>query len=101
VALSRPKQGFEFPMGHMLPHAFTAWGSLLFTPQQVTSRLAKILYQSTPLSDLPLNKKTRHEIGRNAEIKKHYTEGKSIRDLAKEYGISMQRVHQILNNKRK
>ncbi|KAB2903687.1 MAG: hypothetical protein F9K27_12110 [Anaerolineae bacterium] len=42
-------------------------------------------------------KKTR----RNQELRQQYANGESIPDLAKVFGISEQRVHQILRGRRK
>src|SRR5437016_9419556 len=40
AALSRPKQGFESPMGHLIPQAFRTWG------MSVSTALTKLLLVS-------------------------------------------------------
>jgi hypothetical protein len=89
------------PMGHMLPHAFTADGSFVFTLENAVSRLVNRLYGGLPLPTTPQSQATPKQLERNAEIRAKYEAGTSVPDLAKEYGISTKRVYQILRGKRK
>jgi Mor family transcriptional regulator len=43
---------------------------------------------------------TQQKVKRNAEIKRRYTNGVSITTLASQFDISVQRVHQIIRDKR-
>jgi Mor family transcriptional regulator len=54
------------------------------------------LLPQSPVSDGPFRKG-----GRNAEIRARHKKGESIATLAKVFGITQQRVWQILNNRRK
>jgi hypothetical protein len=101
VALSRPKQGFESPMGHILPHAFTAWGSLFFSVELAAAHIIRLLYAGTVLPPTPLSGKTPRKSARNEQIKTLYAEGASAAELSKHYGISENRVYQILQGRRK
>ncbi|MBZ0282777.1 MAG: hypothetical protein K8L97_18710 [Anaerolineae bacterium] len=88
-------------MGHMLPHAFTAWGGLFFDLKWAVAHLLSILYQATPLPQKPKSGKTPRQSARNAEIKHKYEGGVSVPEIAEEYGVSINRVYQILGGKRK
>ena len=89
------------PMGHWLPHAFRADGSFIFTFEEAVSALVNRLYPGSPISSTPLSPNTPKKANRNAEIRALYAAGMSVPDLAKEYGISKNRVYQILRGKRK
>jgi hypothetical protein len=88
-------------MGHMLPHAFTAWGSLLVSVDYAVNTILKRLYIRKSLPSMPISGKTPRQVDRNAEIHIRKENGESVPDLAKAYGISEQRVHQILRGRRK
>jgi hypothetical protein len=88
-------------MGHMLPHAFTADGSFVFTLENAVSHLVNQLYHGLPIPTLPRSQATPKQVERNAEIRAKYEAGTSVPDLAREYGISTKRVYQILQGKRK
>ena len=85
----------------MLPHAFTADGSFVFTLENAISHLVNQLYRGLPLPTSPQSQATPKQVKRNAEIRARYTEGTSVPDLARDYGISSKRVYQILRGKRK
>jgi phosphoenolpyruvate synthase/pyruvate phosphate dikinase len=65
------------------------------------SRLIERLYIHNPRPIHPLSDKTKKQIERNETIKARYASGESIQRLAAEYGISEQRIHQILKDRRK
>jgi hypothetical protein len=88
-------------MGHMLPHAFTARGSLLSSLEFAVARILALLYKGIQLPHKPKSGKTPREAARNAEMQEKYATGMSVPALAKEYGISASRVYQILGGKRK
>jgi len=59
------------------------------------------LYSKQPLPKHPKSRKTLKQTERNNAIRARYAEGVSVHELAKEFGISQQRIHQILRGKRK
>jgi hypothetical protein len=65
-----------------------------FVPSALSDAVQGIL--AILYSDLRLDTKTRDEI-----IRKRHAAGERISDLAREFGITPQRVHQIVNFKRK
>jgi hypothetical protein len=85
----------------MLPRAFTASGSFVFTLENSVSHLVNQLYRGLPLPTSPQSQATPKQVERNAEIRAKYKAGTSVPDLAKEYGISTKRVYQVLRGKRK
>lgn len=90
------------PMGHWLPHAFRADGSFVFSLEEAVSYLTTLLYQGIPTPQEPQNDGTMPKTERNAEIRARYAEGDvSVADLAAEYGLSPQRIHQIIHGRRK
>jgi DNA-binding NarL/FixJ family response regulator len=58
-----------------------------------------LLYRHQPLPPTPKSntKKTK----RNAEIQALHAQGMSIPELARKFGVSEQRIHQILRGRRK
>jgi hypothetical protein len=88
-------------MGHMLPHAFTADGSFVFTLEGAVSHLVNQLYLGLPLPTSPQSQATPKQVERNAEIRAKYEAGTGVPGLAREYGISTKRVYQILRGKRR
>ena len=58
--------------------------------------LAQCLYDFAPLPEMPVNNAIPKKIGRNEEIRQRYEAGETMAELAKVYGISEQRVHQIV-----
>ena len=88
-------------MEHMLPHAFTADGSFVFTLENAVSRLINQLHRGVPFPTSPQSQATPKQVERNAEIRAKYEAGTSVPDLAREYGISKKRIYQILRGRRK
>ncbi|MEL7591661.1 MAG: helix-turn-helix domain-containing protein [Anaerolineaceae bacterium] len=88
-------------MGHWLPHAFRADGSFIFTFEEAVSALVNRLYPGSPPSPTSISPSTPKKVDRNAEIRARYAAGMSVPDLARQYGISKNRVYQILRGKRK
>jgi Mor family transcriptional regulator len=58
-----------------------------------------MFYKGQPLPTEPQSRKTPKKAERNRQIQAQYAEGIPVPQLAKEYGISEQRVHQILQMK--
>jgi len=88
-------------MGHRLPHAFRADGSFIFSFEEAVSALVNRLYPGSAAPSAPQSQSTPKKVDRNAEIRARYAAGMSVPDLAREYGISKNRVYQILRGKRK
>jgi Mor family transcriptional regulator len=66
---------------------------------EAVQRIITLLYQELP-SAKPHYFKNTKQTSRNEELCKRYTAGESVPALARAYGISEQRVHQILQGKR-
>jgi Mor family transcriptional regulator len=66
------------------------------TPLQAVQRVLTRLYHGIPLRSTLQPNKTQKKLIRNAEICKRHAAGDSIMALAKAFGISKQRVHQII-----
>jgi Mor family transcriptional regulator len=58
----------------------------------------KILTRDQVISDMPKSGKTPRKTERNQSILLRVQQGETVADIAKEYGISEQRVHQILRS---
>jgi hypothetical protein len=58
----------------------------------------KILTRYQVITDAPKSRKTPRKTDRNHSILLRVQQGETVPDLAKEYGISEQRVHQILRD---
>jgi hypothetical protein len=65
-----------------------------FVPSALNDAVQGIL--AILYSDLRLDTRSRDEL-----IRKRYAAGERISDLAREFGITPQRVHQIVNDKQK
>ena len=65
------------------------------TPLQAVRRVLERLYDGIPLLSTLQPIKTPKQSERNAEIRRRYAAGESLLDLATEYGLSKQRIHQI------
>ena len=71
------------------------------TPSDASTFFIGWLYAHIPLPDAPISNETPRKIERNAAIRVQFASGMSVPDLAKLHGISEQRVHQILHNRRR
>ena len=65
------------------------------TPLQAVRCVLYRLYEGIPLPSTLQPNKTPKQSDRNAEIRRRYADGESLLDLANEYGLSKQRIHQI------
>jgi len=54
------------------------------------------LYQATEAPVMPCNSRIPSDDVRNAEICRQHANGELISDIARTYGISVQRIHQII-----
>src|SRR5258708_1175817 len=66
-----------------------------FTPLQAIRRILYRLYEGIPLSSTVQPYKTQKRSERNTEIRRRYAAGETLVDLANEYSLSKQRIHQI------
>jgi hypothetical protein len=65
-----------------------------------TFHIVEMLYDS-PFPTEPQNDLVPTKAGRNAEIRECYEQGETVGELAAEFGISEQRVSQIVHVRRK
>ena len=63
-------------------------------------RILRVLYSGIPHPAAPLNDFTPTKHNRNREIYTRYLAGERAIELAAEYGISLQRLHEIIRNER-
>jgi len=87
-------------MGHTLLHALSASSSIVFSLENAVSRILELLYQDIPLHPTPQTDGAKPKSERNTEIHARYASGETVPELAETYGISQQRVHQILKRRR-
>jgi hypothetical protein len=87
-------------MGHSLPQALTAWGKFVIDVNSATRFFLRELYNFKAPPEQPLTYRA-EKTARNDEIRRRYQEGESIPELAKAYGLSNARIHQILHRRRK
>ena len=67
---------------------------------EAAERLLAMLYRDIPLPEEPLSSESEEKTDRNAEICRRYESGENMADLAREYGLSLQRISQIIYQKR-
>ena len=60
-----------------------------------------LAYIGQPSPSMPVTDHTPARCKRNAEIRAQYAHGESLSRLAEAFGISPQRVHQIVHGRRK
>ena len=77
------------------------WGTSVHSLEDAAQRILNLLYGDQPPSKFPISNLTPKKTRRNQELRQRYADGESVPDLAKAFGISEQRVHQILRGKRK
>lgn len=63
-----------------------------------TQRWVKQLYLGIPYPKEPINKLIPPKTSRNQEIRRRYQDGELMISLAEYYGISEQRIHQIIHD---
>ena len=63
---------------------------------QAASRILDWLYDGIPLPQVLQPNQTQPKLVRNDDIRKRFGAGETLVALAAEYGISKQRVHQIV-----
>ena|SRR5579871_5633414 len=83
VFLDVPHRGLQPP---------TCYGS-----DEAVDRILTLLYQDSPRPETPLSSKSEEKVHRNAEIRHRYQHGETITELAREYGLSLQRISQIVH----
>jgi hypothetical protein len=62
----------------------------------VASRLLDWLYDGIPLPEVLQPNQTKPKLARNVEIRKHYATGETLISIGNTFGISKQRVDQIV-----
>jgi hypothetical protein len=89
--------GPEARMGHSLPQPLIGWGKFVFSVQSATRFFVRELYQFQAPPARPQSLVI-PKSDRNLEIqRRHREDGESIPALAKAYGVSNARIHQILH----
>jgi hypothetical protein len=64
-------------------------------------RVLNLLYPGIPLPEKPITVKHVAKPHRNAAIRARYAAGKILKELAAEYGILYQRIHQIIHSRQR
>lgn len=83
-------------MGHMLLEVYRTSGSFVLVVSAAVQHLLSVLYKDKSLPLTPPTGKTPKKTTRNTEIRVKYAAGVSVPQLASEYGISAERIYQIL-----
>lgn len=76
-------------------------GTALLSLDAATTRTLFFFYRGFLIPTKPITTESRPKSERNDAIKRAYQDGIPISTIAKNFGISVQRVHQILQDKRK
>jgi hypothetical protein len=82
----------------MPPRGYESLASL--TLSQAASVILSWLYEGIPLPKVLQPNWTQPMTSRNEEIRNRYAAGETLVALAAEYGISKQRIHQIISGSR-
>ena len=69
--------------------------------ETATQLFLRLLYFNKPIPQKPVSDRTPRKLSRNEQIRQRYADGETIPQLAQAFGISNQRVHQIIHGKRK
>jgi hypothetical protein len=69
--------------------------TVCLTLSQAVQRVLERFYEGFPLPSTLQHNKDPKQSDRNADIRRRYANGESLLDLANEYGLSKQRIHQI------
>jgi Mor family transcriptional regulator len=84
-----------------VPHRGLLDTSVFQQLRSAARRLMVELYLGSVLPPHPVSKITPQKQARNAEIRSRHRVGESLSSLAEVFGISEQRVHQIVQGRRK
>lgn len=85
---------FQVPVRFMTP---TGVGTVpLPTLNTAANRLLERLYWDIPLPQMPVTEKHIPKEERNVLICERYREGETLEGIAPTFGLSVQRVHQII-----
>jgi hypothetical protein len=85
-----------------MPHrGFDLTSIYNFEIDKAVGWILSILYRDTEQPGTPLSDKTPTKAQRNDEIRSRFKAGETIAELSAAYGISKQRIHQIVYSKRK
>lgn len=83
----------------MPPRGFGSIPLHLLCNAMITS--LKYLYTNDPKPLSPKGNQRPNKLARNKLIQERYSDGLTIPEIAKIFNISLQRVHQIIHNRRK
>jgi Mor family transcriptional regulator len=76
-------------------------GTALLGLKVAIQRTLFFFYRGFLIPPHPITNESRPKVERNDAIKQAVQEGSPISEIAKHFGISVQRIHQILHGKRK
>src|SRR5258708_9002301 len=71
------------------------------TPSTASLRIVLQVYLGVRTPKTPVSDKTSRQLTRNETPRQRIACGQIVSDLAREFGISVQRIHQILRGRRK
>lgn len=72
------------------------WRPLTFVDDYLDSRERRLLHSIEPLKDPPKPRRERDAFNRNADIRARHAAGESYTVLAEKYGVSRERIRQIV-----
>ncbi len=91
--------GFYAPGGGLAPEGFEDSSSA--SVEKAVQRILRLLYAGMERSPEAVSDYTPPKKDRNAEIYQRYLTGERAVDLAREYGMSLQRIYVIIRNQKK
>ena len=71
----------------------------LHTLENAVRTIIARLYAGFSFPDKPVTRKQGRKTERNAEIRARYEAGEGLSDIGREYGLSPQRIYQIVRRK--
>lgn len=83
--------------GTQVPHSGLGFPSVP-SLEEAVQRILSLVYAHTPLPSQPISGREPPKTERNLEVARLYSLGVSVPELAKHFGISVQRVYQILKS---
>ena len=81
--------------------SYLAGATGLHSLESAIQKILTRLYAGFSFPEKPINLSHVKKSERNAQIRARYANGEALSDLAREFGLSPQRVYQIVHRKRK
>ena len=79
-----------------LPHTGFHSTSFPFSLAGAVGFILDLLYINSPLPSSPITRRIVAKRYRNQEIRERYALGETLAEIAEDYGISEQRIHEIV-----